>query len=115
MTTRAIDINGDWVFGHGIADYKTEKEELEQNIKTQLNSWKNDCFFDMDAGVDWYNYLGSFGRENDLRRDIINNIMSVDGVISVASYDAHLTQDRKIVITAEVDTIYGKMNIQQQQ
>lgn len=115
MTTRAIDNNGDWVFGNGILDYVSDLEEIKQNIITTLRSWKGDCFFDIDAGVDWYNYIGSFGRDNDLKKDIIKNICSVDGVINVEKYDAYLnSENRKITIQVMVNTIYGNLEIKQE-
>lgn len=111
MVVRAIDENGDWQFGNGIANYKDKQEEIKQNIITTLRSWKNDCFFDMEAGVDWYNLMGSRGREEDLKNDIIKNIMSVNGVVNIINYESFLNENREININIRLNTIYGEMEI----
>lgn len=56
---RAIDTSGDWLFGKGRNDYKRDNLAIVQNIGTRLNSFLGDCFFDMGAGIDWFNLLGS--------------------------------------------------------
>lgn len=58
MRVRALDTNGDWSFGNGKGDYKQGNPAVAQNIKTRLNSFVGDCFFDLEAGLDWYGLLG---------------------------------------------------------
>lgn len=111
MTTRAVDINNDWVFGNSLLNYKIELDEVKQNIITSLKSWVGDCFFDLGAGVDWYNYLGSYGEEENLKNNIIEVVNNVEGVITVENYDAYLTDERKLVINLDISTIYGQLNI----
>lgn len=109
--TRAIDSNGDWTFGHSMLNYKTDLEALKQNILTSLRSWKGDCFFDLQAGVDWINYLGSYGRDEELKTNIIKVVSEVEGVINVENYQAYLDENRKIKITFNVNTIYGTIEM----
>lgn len=111
MATRAVDINNDWVFGNSLLNYKIEIDEVKQNIITSLKSWVGDCFFDLEAGVDWYNYLGSYGEEESLKNNIIEIVNNVDGVITIENYDAYLTNERKLVINLDISTIYGQINI----
>lgn len=107
MAVRAIDKNGDWMFGNGMSDYRTDLEEIKQNILTVLRSWKNDCFFDLDAGVDWKSYLGSFGRDEDIKNDVVDNVLKVEGVVSVEKYEAFVDENRTIHLQITVNTIYG--------
>ena len=58
MRVRAIDDDGDWFFGKGQNDYKTQKSGVAQEIRTRLSSFYGDCFFDTEAGIDWFNLLG---------------------------------------------------------
>lgn len=58
MRFRNVDENGDWVFGKGRNSYLTSTSALMMNIKTRLLSFLNDCFFDTEAGIDWWNLLG---------------------------------------------------------
>lgn len=111
MATRSVDINNDWVFGNSLLNYKIELDEVKQNIITSLKSWVGDCFFDLEAGVDWYNYLGSYGQEENLKNNIIEVVNNVEGVITVENYDAYLTDERKLVINLVISTIYGQLNI----
>lgn len=59
MRFRNVDTNGDWVFGKGRNSYLVDTEALMMNIKTRLMSFLNDCFFDTEAGIDWWNLLGA--------------------------------------------------------
>lgn len=111
MTVRAINENGDWMFGRSMLDYKQDIDEIRQNIITSLKSWKGDCFFDLDAGVDWINYLGSYGNDKLLKQDIIRVVNGVEGVVNVEKYDAFIDEERKINIILYVNTIYGFIEI----
>lgn len=111
MTVRAIDNNGDWMFGRSMLDYKQDLEEVKQNILTSLRSWKGDCFFDLDTGIDWINYLGSYGRDKELKNDIIKVVGAVEGVVNIEKYDAFIDDNRKINIILYVNTIFGTIEI----
>lgn len=113
MSTRALsDYDNDWTFGYGFSNYKVQQAEIVQNILTALKSWRNDCFFDMDAGVDWAEYIGAFNTEKELRLDIIKTITSIDGVLSVDSYESYLDEKRKIHIKCNITTIYTTTTIE---
>lgn len=58
MRFRNLDSNGDWVFGKGRSSYLQNTDALMMNIKTRLMSFLNDCFFDTEAGIDWWNLIG---------------------------------------------------------
>lgn len=62
MKFRNIDEKGDWTFGKGRGNYASGAAALMLNVKTRLLSFNNDCFFDMDAGIDWWNLLGGKDR-----------------------------------------------------
>lgn len=110
MTTRAINDKREFMFGNGLLNYKVDLEELKQNIITTIRSFKNDCFFDLDAGIDWQTYLSNYGTEKDIKEDIIRNVKMIEGVVNVYNYNAYL-DNRKLVITFMVSTIYGNINI----
>ena len=58
MRFRGIDANGDWVFGKGRNSFLQNTDALMMNIRTRLLSFLGDCFFDTDAGIDWWHLLG---------------------------------------------------------
>ena len=113
MTTRAVDENGNWKFGNSFLDYKTEIEELKQNIITSLKSWKGDCFFDLEAGVDWYNILGSYNQDDYLKENILKVIQNIEGILNINSYNATLNEERKIIINLNLNTIYGTIQLEE--
>ena len=108
MSVRAIDNNNDWLFGKGKQNYKTEQQEIIQNIKTSLQSWKNNCFFDLEAGVDWYNIIGSRNKNNYANSQILGVVMNVKGVIKINSINIiNNTNSRSFSIEINIDTIYS--------
>tara|TARA_Y100001963_G_scaffold17759_1_gene21922 strand:- start:19761 stop:20111 length:351 start_codon:yes stop_codon:yes gene_type:complete len=111
MTVRAIDQNNDWTFGKGKNNYKFGVAEIAQNIKTRLQSFLGDCFFETNAGIDWFNLLGSKSVLK-LRLQVsavILNTKDVDEVIEV-SFEA--IEKRKLVIQYKVNTILGPIQSQ---
>ena len=113
MKTRALDAMGDWQFGRGLQSYATEKNALNQNISTRLKSWKNDCFFAMDDGVDWNNFL-DIGKKTFLDIDIKRVILQTEGVLRISSYESTLDPEtRKITISATVGTIFGLVQVEE--
>jgi len=106
MITRAIDSENDWKFGRGRQDYLSEKDSLPQSIKTRLQSFKNDCFFDLGAGVDWWAYLGT-KNQTALKNAIVKQILTTNGVQSVQEVDLSLDETRSLSVSYSVTTIWG--------
>lgn len=113
MKTRALDSAGDWQFGRGLQSFVTEKNALKQNISTRLKSWKSDCFFAMDDGVDWQNFL-DIGKKRFLDIDIKRVILQTEGVLRISSYTSTLnTGTRAATISATVATIFGLVTVEE--
>jgi len=104
-----VDDNNDWVFGGGLQSYAKDLQALMLNLKSRLLSWAGDCFFDMDAGVDWKNLL-DYNTRNTLLSAIKAVTFRTPGVLKINSID--ITGDtRSVDINLSVDTIYGS-NVQ---
>ena len=97
MLIRKNDENNEWIFGRGRNDYIKNEDALKQNLKTRILSWKNDCFFDLQAGVDWNNYL-DIGTKFFLDQNVKQVILQTPDVIKINSYESVLS------------TIYGSIN-----
>lgn len=112
MIVRAIeDATRDWRFGRGRQDYKTGAQALKQSIATRLRSWKGNCFYATEEGVDWNNYL-NIGTKIFLDLDIQRVILQTEGVIRLRSYSSTLDrEDRTLAVEATVDSIYGIVEI----
>lgn len=108
MIVRALDTNHDFTFGKGKQSYKKENDAIMQNIKTRLLSFLNDCFFDVDAGIDWYTLLGKKNTENEIILSCRATILKTEGVVTVNSLSASVNSDRRISINVNLETIYSR-------
>lgn len=107
MIFRALDSNHDWTFGRGIGCYTRENQAIGLNIKTRLLSWLNDCFFDLEAGIDWVNRLGSKNQRELLELDLRRVILQTDQVTGILSFDTSLV-GRRFTANYSVETIYSQ-------
>lgn len=109
MIVRSIDGSGDWNFGKGKNDYKKDLNAVSQNIRTRLQSFLGDCFFATDAGIDWFNLLGS-KRIDELKLQVSSTILNTEGVVELIEVSANLGEDRTITIQYTVNTVYGPIS-----
>ena len=107
MSVRAIDENGDWIFGIGRNAYLSKNAALAQQIRCRLFSFLNDCFFDLEAGVDWPNLLG--GKDPiSLRLAVASSILNTPGVTGIKQLSTNLDPStRKLSIVYEAQTVYS--------
>ena len=107
MLMRRVDpVTNDWCYGKGVNDYLAGEAALEQNVKTRLQEWQNDCPFNMQAGIDYINLFGK-GQENNLTLAIKAVILQSEGVLGVRDIAVTLDENRHFSITGAMDTIYG--------
>ena len=106
MIFRSLDELGDWNFGKGIQDFSSQNTAIGLNIKTRIQSWVGDCFFDMNAGIDWLNRLGSKDQRVLLELDLKRIIMQSEGVVKLLTFDTVLN-GRSFSANYSVQTIYS--------
>ena len=110
MIIRAIrrNENGqeEFCFGHGFTDYKKELAYVCQDVETALYEFKNDCFFDLEAGIDWKARLGYYGQKEYLDEEIQQIVSNRIGVINIVNFDSNII-DRVYICTIEVLTVYS--------
>lgn len=86
MKHRGVDENGNWIFGKGKNSYAIGVDAIKLNIRTRLLCFKYNCFFDLEAGINWFD-LGS-GSEKNLEilnlkiKEVISTSYGVDKIIS---------------------------------
>lgn len=106
---RNIDADGDWCFGNNLQDYGDNKISTMNNIKTRLQSIKYDCFFDLTAGIDWFNILGNRGRfakdivEINVRLCILQSLYVTELVDLKTIYN----EDRSLNLEYTINTVFG--------
>ena len=103
MVLQMLDTNGDWTMDF----QKDNNSVIAQNITTRLKEWKNDCFFNNDAGIDWLNRLDK-NQQDGLIADIRIVIQQTDGVSQLLELNNDLnTETRKITISGKVLTKFS--------
>ncbi len=108
--TRAIDANGDWIFGTGLNAYVSGNAEVAQNIQTRLSCFLNDCFFDTTAGINWLYLLGAKNQSalNLAIGAVILNTANVTGGLQLSvTYNA---KTRNVSIVYNVTTTYSQLS-----
>lgn len=107
MIVRALDSNGDWTFGSGVANYAFGERAIEFNISMRLRSWRNDCFFDFDAGIDWTARLDK-GQRDTLVNDIKILLIQTYGVTKINSVSlSEVPRTRRLNLTYDIATIFS--------
>lgn len=106
MIVRALDANGDWIYGKGLEDYKNGNLAIAQTIVTRLKSFLGDCFFATNAGIDWFNLLGS-KNELALNLAVSATILNTPNILSIEQLSIVLNSDRQITIKYKVKTTFG--------
>lgn len=106
MQVRALNSDHDWLFGKGANDYLQGNAAIVQNINTRLNSYLGNCFFDLNAGIDWFNLMGSKNL-TALNLAISTSILNTDGVTGILQLSTNLTFNRQFTVTYQVQTIYS--------
>jgi len=111
MRVRAIDADGDWLFGKGVNDYKSGLDAIAQNIQTRLQSFLGDCFFEQTAGIDWFNLLGN---KNQLALNLAVSavILNTENVTGIISLSMSLSSTRELVLQYEVSTSLGTVEVE---
>lgn len=107
MIVREVDVDGDWGFGRGRANFKSGNDAVAQNISTRLKSVLGDCFFDLEAGIDWFNLLGSknrLGLELSERTTILGTA-NVTGILELTNT---LDENRTQNISFSVNTVFSQ-------
>jgi hypothetical protein len=111
MIFRALDIDGDWTFGKGTSGYLTKIDALKANLSTRTKEWKGECFFALQDGIDWNNYL-DIGTKTLFDADLQRNWLKAFGVLRIDSYVSVLDPaSRKLTVTASLFTIYGTLSL----
>jgi hypothetical protein len=107
---RALDSNHDWLFGSGKSDYLINNMAVAQNINTRLNSFVGNCFFDLTAGINWFNLLGtSKGKagQTALNLAISTVILNTPQVTGLRQLSSSLDVNRNFSVFYQAQTVYS--------
>lgn len=105
MIIRALDTNHDFTFGRGKNSYLSKQLAIAENIDTRLLSFFNDCFFDTQAGIDWFRLLGTKSTEQEIILSCRRVILQSYGVVRVNRFSVSYT-GRNLRLEYNIDTIF---------
>lgn len=105
MRVRALNGYGDWTFGSSQGNYLTYNAAIGQNITTRLNTILGECFFNVNIGLPWFDYLAS---KNQLAINLAVSatILGTQGVQALNQLSVTLDESRNLTIIYSVLTIY---------
>lgn len=107
MKVRALDSNWDFKFGRSRQDYADESLGVAYDIKQKILCWYNDCFFDMNAGIDYKNLLGAKGTKVQIDNSVKKIIITQPEVVEMTYFESSVS-DRKYTATIRFKTVYGE-------
>lgn len=108
MKFRALTSQGDWQLGTGVQSYFTDEDAIAADIGTALKVFLGECFFALNAGVDWWNLIGSKD-EQGIILQCRTVISQREGVARINSVTASLERgQRRLTVSYDVDTIYSQ-------
>lgn len=106
MRVRSLDIDHDWTFGKGQNNYLRDRIACIQNINTRLYEFLGDCFFNNDAGINWFELLGAKDQVS-LNLSISAVILNTPDVTGIKQLTAVINSIRDFQVSYEVATSYG--------
>lgn len=111
QTFRAIDSDSDWVFGRGRSSYFRNNDAIQADIKTALQIFMGEVFWNTDFGVDWWNLIG--GKNPAAQAGIVLQcrtvILGVDGVTQINTVNpTYNGPSRALSLSYSVNTIFSQ-------
>ena len=107
-TVRSLSPTNDWTYGTGDSGYLTGNPAIRQQIQCRLLQFFGECFWDTQAGINWFGYLGSKNSAGALKLAISTVILNSFGVTALNAV-SFVTDDikRTFTISWDVSTIYS--------
>lgn len=105
MIIRSIDSNHDWNFGQGQQNYLTGLNAINENNQTRLLEFLGDCFFNLQAGIDWFRLLGTPGTKNEIMLTVRAKLLASFGVTGVNKVSSILS-GRGLNLSYNINTQY---------
>ncbi len=113
MLYRALDSQDDFSFGHGLRDFlENSPEAVGQAVKTRLRLLTAEWFLDITEGTPYATKVLGPHTQATYDLAIRERILDTPGVVQINNYQSRV-EDRTLIITAEITTIYGQTTIEQ--
>ena len=110
MKYRALSPTGDYQFGHTGIFLTDSPQAVAQAITTRLLLWTGEWFLDSSEGTPYLDQVIGYGTQGTRDLAIKDRILGTPGVMSILEYSSSVS-NRKMQVTATVETIYGSASI----
>jgi hypothetical protein len=107
MLFRSLDSSHDWNFGQGTESYVSGEQAIGLNIQTRILSFMGNCYFDMLAGINWFIYFGTPGKQQQTLLSVQAEILQSYGVTKVNSVTMNETDTGGVILTFNIYDIYS--------
>lgn len=104
MIIRAL-LGGDATFGQGRENFLSGQNAIAENIQTRLYAFLRDCFFDIQAGIDWIRFFSVPTSSQEIQLSCRGIVLQSFGVVKVNNIFIS-TVNRKIFISLNINTIF---------
>lgn len=106
MKISNLTADGDFTFGAGAQNYLTGQRAIALDIKTFLLLWVGNCFWALQAGINWRQYLDK-NQEAKLLAALQAGILARFGVMGINQLSVRLAPvTRHLTVSYDVSTIY---------
>lgn len=106
MKIRNLNSDHDFTFGKGAQSYLNGEDAIGEDIDTYIKLWVGNCFFALQAGINWRQYLDK-GQKAKLLGALQQGILSRFGVMGINQILPILDPfTRRLTVTYDVQTIY---------
>lgn len=107
MIVRQNTGDNDWTFGQGKQNYLRDREAIKQLVKTRLQEFYGDCFWNTSSGIDYFSLLEK-GRQEQLEQAIKQTIIETDGIVAIKDVNVYKDAYRRLYASYTVKTIYDE-------
>lgn len=115
MRYRKLTDDWDFKLGHGGADYLQDSPEtVRQAVMTRLKLFAGEWFNDLIEGTAYKTeVLGKYTTgKHDI--EIRKRIRKTQGVVRITEYQSSFdSETRKLLIEAQIDTVYGPVEVRE--
>lgn len=115
MRYRALDANGDMVFGQGPSEFLVNSPEaVAQAVKTRLLLISGEWFLDTTEGTPYLTEILGTNTQTIYDQAIQERILATPGVLSIDNYSSSLDRaKRQLSVQCTITTAYGAATVQQ--
>lgn len=106
MIFRQLTEDNDWTFGKGKNNFAITEKAIQLDVKTRIQEWLNDCFFNMTVGIDWLNRLDRNQKQN-LENEIKITILKTNNITGILNFSSSFV-NRVFRANYQIQTIYSK-------